>query len=130
MCKYPFDDPVWSELASSRHRDKRQLAKKKWGRSLLAAETFKRKSKYDPHLEQDEIRRFEMACVLDEASRDGELLPTECNVRKFYRRFQSFIGASNGQKTEYIMVIYQANGTVHGFPVTKQYLRDLGVNLS
>lgn len=129
MCRIPWSQPTWNEVASARHRDKRQAAISEWGRSLYAANTFKRKSKYDPNLTRHDIQRIEMECVRDARLRNGELPPTICGVRRYYRWFRDFIGASDGTKTNYIVVIHEATGDVHGFPVTEKYLKENGAQL-
>ena len=53
----------------------------------------------------------------------------KCDVRLYFRKFNDIIGASSGKKTNYILVVHEASGDVHGYPVTEKYLLDLGVQL-
>ena len=72
MCNFPWPQPKWSELASSRHRDRGAAAKKAWDRSFYAADTRNRKSKYTPYLSRNEIEQIEMECVQNAQMRTGE----------------------------------------------------------
>ena len=44
----------------------------------------------------------------------------------FYKCLDVEIGASDGLKTNYILVQYNSTGSVHGYPATADYLRGLG----
>jgi hypothetical protein len=70
---------------------------------------------------------MEMGCVQG----DGIELPRAApHFRRFYRQLPTEIGASEGKKTDYIMVQYNCDGAVHGYPVTAAYLRSKGAAIS
>ncbi len=101
---------------------------KLWDRGIIAAQTAEKghPSIYDPSLTDGEIREMEMSCVTGAGT---ELPRTLSHVRRFYRDFGTVIGASEGQKTEYVFVQYTSDGTVHGYPATSKYLESRGANL-
>jgi hypothetical protein len=124
MREAEFAPPRWVRLP--KHRKIGPRAEKMWEQSTLAAQAGKpgEPSIYDPGLTDDAIREMEMGCV---QGRDGIELPQRaCNFRRFYRHFPECIGASEGKKTNYIMVQYDRSGSVHGYPVTAHYLRSKG----
>jgi hypothetical protein len=96
---------------------------------LIDGDTTNRKSIYDPHLTIDQIRDLECDCVNDGLNGLREIPSGVCNLRRFFRKFDIDIGVSNGVRTQYVLVKYQHNGDVHGFPVTEQYLIDIGATL-
>ncbi len=51
------------------------------------------------------------------------------NERVFWMRMPEIIGASQGEETDLIYVIYNRSGTVHGYPITETELRRAGVKL-
>ncbi len=123
MSEADFAPPQWVRMP--KHRKTGPRAEKMWERSILAAQTEEhgQPSIYDPGLTDDAIREMEMGCVRG----GGTELPRRVyNVRRFYRHFPQYIGASEGKKTEYIMVQYEQDGSVHGYPVTVGYLRSRG----
>jgi hypothetical protein len=88
-----------------------------WERSTLAALTGgpSEPSIYDPRLTDDDIREMEMGSIQEDV---GVGLPQHAsNYRRFYRRFERDIGASEGKKTDCIMIQYDQGGSVHGYPV-------------
>ena len=120
--------PRWNAVAGRKHRRYGPRQRKLWDRSLIVAQTAEKgePSIYDPHLEEAEIRRMEMSCV------EGEGVELPCaiaHVRRFYRAFDRCIGASEGQRTNYIFVQWNSEGSVHGYPVTKRYLKSKGAAL-
>ena len=123
MREAEFAPPRWVRMP--KHRKVGPRAKKLWERSILAAQTGERDepSVYDPGLTDDEIREMEMNCVQGGGI---ELPQRACTLRRFYRAFPRCIGASEGKKTDYIMVQYDESGAVHGYPVTMDYLRSRG----
>ncbi len=62
------------------------------------------------------------------ASREGEsnYLDASDTSEGFIASFRQSSVLSEGEKTEYIMVQYDQDGTVHGYPVTVNYLRSRG----
>jgi hypothetical protein len=50
-------------------------------------------------------------------------------MRVFWREFPDYVGASNGEKTRFIIVRWYRNGSFHGFPVTRERLRFYGAEL-
>ena len=129
MCQnVEFSPPVWNEAGGRKHRRTGIRCKKLWDRSLLVAVTAQpnEPAVYDPNLTMHEIREMEMDCVLRGM---GMALPQRVpHVRRFYRVFDRAIGASNGEKTECILVQYNSDGAVHGYPVTREYLRKRGAS--
>lgn len=123
MREADFAPPHWEALR--KHRRVGPRAQKMWERSILAAQTEGKDepSIYDPGLSDAQIRDMEMGCV---QGAGVELPQRACNFRRFYRRFAGYIGASEGKKTEYIMVQYDQSGAVHGYPVTVGYLESKG----
>jgi hypothetical protein len=127
MREAEFAPPRWERYPKHRKRGRR--AEKMWERSILAAQTgvLGEPAVYAPHLTDVQVRDMEMSCVPGEGRGLGTELPQRaCNLRRFYRRFADYIGASEGKKTDYIMVQYDQSGCVHGYPVTVDYLRSRG----
>jgi hypothetical protein len=127
-----FAPPVWNELAGRRHRRRGPRCAKLWERSILAAQTGdpEQPSVYDPNLTDDEISRLEMACVPGHAAWGREAgieLPQRIpHLRMFYSHLDRVVGASEGKKTDYVLVKYNNDGSVHGYPVTARYLKSKG----
>ena len=48
------------------------------------------------------------------------------HVRRYCYCHDSEIGASLGERTPWMLVQYNNEGTVHGYPVTESYLRSKG----
>ena len=127
-CDVQWFEPYWDELAGRKHRKRGPRYIKQWDRSLIVAFTADgRESIYNPELTLDQIERLEMSTVQGDAG--GELILQICHVRKFWRRLAEDIGASQGKKTNYVLVQYNNNGSVHGYPVTESYLRQRGAQL-
>jgi hypothetical protein len=130
-----FAPPVWNELAGRRHRRRGPRQLKMWDRSILTAQTGTpdQPSLYDPNLTDQQISLLEMACVPGSNAWQSnvaiELPRTLPHVRMFYRRHDQIVGASNGKRTEYIIVKYNSDGSVHGYPVTSDYLKSKGADL-
>jgi hypothetical protein len=101
-----------------------------WDRSILAANTAQDDSLYDPNLTTKDIERIEMDCVQAALSGRGggvgELRLSICHVRRFSVQLSYVVGASQGSKTDYLLVQYEHNGSVHGWPVTLAYLKSQG----
>jgi hypothetical protein len=122
-----FRAPVWSEVASRKHRRSGPTWRQKWADSELARWTTHNDSVYSPYLTRDTIERIEMETVQGQGVEINVAAP---HFRRFYRRFDGMIGASEGKKTQYILVQWNRDGTVHGYPVTERYLRQQkGVDL-
>jgi len=104
-----------------------------WERSTLAASTASgNDSVYNPNLTRNDIEAIEMECVrraIAVPAAHNELQLTICHVRRFYVKLGNLIGASEGIKTDYILVQYENDGSVHGWPVTEKYLKLQGVVL-
>jgi len=126
MCNIQYQPAKWNRIASLKHHRRGLRVEKMWDRSILAVLTANGDSLYDPHLTPQEIEKFEMECVTAVDKRDGELETGLPHVRRFYRKFDCNIGASEGRKTPYILVQYNNDGSVHGYPVTKEYLKSKG----
>ena len=127
MCNILWQPPVWSDVASRPHRRSGRNQRRRWDLGIIDADTINRKSLYNPYLSVGQIKTYEMECVgagLEFGT--GELQSGVCNLRSFYRQFDFDIGVSCGFRTDLILVKYQQNGDVHGFPVTQKYLIDHG----
>jgi hypothetical protein len=75
------------------------------------------------------VRRIELESV---SGRGNEILPRKgANERHFWRKMAHDVGASKGQRTSFIYVIFHfSGGAVHGYPVTEAWLRRIeGVEL-
>jgi hypothetical protein len=88
----------------------------------------------------DEVRQIELETIenalgrgeVQSAAENGlEILPRKNpnHERHFWRRLPQPIGASKGEQTEYIYVLYHISGAVHGYPLTRELLREKGVNV-
>jgi hypothetical protein len=123
MSQVPFAHPEWARYR--KHRKCGPRFEKLWDRSVLAAQTgmSEEPSVYDPRLTDAEISEMEMKCVTGEGV---ELPSNSADIRRFYRRLDKIIGASSGRQTDYIMVQYSRDGSVHGYPVLAEYLRSRG----
>jgi hypothetical protein len=129
QCEVKWAVPYWDDPASRKHRKPSPRSKRNWDRSILAASTVGDSAAvYDPNLTRGDIQRMEMECVTVKGVAQ-ELPCSICHVRRFYRRFDSEIGACWGSKTKYILVQYNNNGSVHGYPASEAYLRDKGAQL-
>ena len=134
-CNVTWSAPFWDELYSRKHRKPSKRSRQMWDRSILAASTQGEgeDAVYDPNLTARDIEQIEMDCVRNALSAlgraPGELRLDICHVRRFYVRLGNIIGASEGIKTDYILVQYENNGSVHGRPVTAAYLRSRGAPL-
>jgi len=132
-CDVEWQQPVWNETASRKHRKAGPRSRKLWERSILAATTAGGEPAiYDPNLTRDQISEMEMECV--RVRPNGTTLGIElpqilCHVRTFYQNFDIEIGACDGTKTTYMFVQQNHDGSVHGYPVTESHLRDRGANL-
>ena len=89
-------------------------------------------------IDADEVERIELEMVegtnrADVVNRVGnEIIPRKGPMeRHFWREMDDYIGASKGQRVKFIYVLYNySGGVVHGYPVTKDYLKTIrGVNL-
>lgn len=109
-------------------RNHLNITRKDWERSIARAWTATKnsKSKYNPNVPRTRIEELELECARGEA---GEAILPITNTKRFYRRVDDVdllgrpIGASNGQFTEFIFVIVQRDGSVHGYPITKEELK-------
>lgn len=130
-CNVSWSAPRWAEIASRAHRCSGRDAQRRWDMSFLTQDTTGGKSLYDPYMQRNQIRDMELSCVTIQQNTDseGELPVDVCHVRRFYRRYQDQIGASEGVKTNCILVQYASNGDVHGYPVTESYLRLQGAQI-
>lgn len=60
----------------------------------------------------------------------NEILPRKTlHTRHFWLDAGHVIGASDGELTSFIYVIYGSSGEVHGYPITAQELKRKGVEL-
>lgn len=78
---------------------------------------------------REEVRRIELESVTGQGN---EILPRKGgHERHFWRKLDHDIGASKGSRTSYIYVVYHfSGGAVHGYPVTKNWLKSIdGVKL-
>jgi hypothetical protein len=48
------------------------------------------------------------------------------SIRRFYRRMDAVVGASSGEETNFVYVEWNAQGGVHGRPITADELRMKG----
>jgi hypothetical protein len=73
----------------------------------------------------DDVQRaLEIACVERE-----NFIYEDRSVRCYYMDVGRIIGASDGAETQFVYVEYCKDGAVHGRPMTKDQLRELGVIL-
>jgi hypothetical protein len=87
-------------------------------------------SRYHPRLSLADIERMELETVNAALGFGHEIAPApRRNERVFWRRFPDVIGASKGREANYIYVIYNRSGVVHGYPVGEDELRRAGVEL-
>ncbi len=135
MCEEAqFTPPWWDEVASRKHRRTGTRGEKMWDSSILTSQTKDgcAPAVYDPRIQRDEIGRMEMECVaqgIEGVPGITELPQKLPHVRKFYRVLDRIIGASKGEKTNCILVLYQKTGSVHGYPVTPEYLKSKGAKV-
>lgn len=137
MCEeVQFAPPWWDETPSRKHRSSGPRSERRWDSSVLTSQTKDRgePAVYDPRIQQDEICRMEMECVAQGISKKrppdiNELPQKRTHERRFYRVFDRIIGASDGKKTSCILVLYQESGSVHGYPVTLEYLKSKGAKV-
>lgn len=131
MCeRVAWARPYWNRAAGRKHRVGGSRARRLWERSVIVASTAGKgePSIYDPNLLDADIERMEMGCINEE--RQGTELPqTIPHVRRFYRRMDRVIGGSEGEPTEFILVQWNNEGSVHGYPVTRRYLIERGAAL-
>ena len=60
----------------------------------------------------------------------NEIEPRKTNmVRHFWVSADRTIGASRGELTRFVYVVYSISGEFHGYPVTSDELRQKGVNI-
>ena len=129
MCEHAqWAPPRWNAVAGRKHRRCGPGQRKLWDRSLIVAQTAERgePSIYDPNLTEDAIREMEMSCVTGQGM---ELPRRSPHLRRFYRQFDFCVGASQGKRTNYIHVQWNQEGSVHGYPVTREYLKSRGADL-
>ena len=133
MCEeVQFTPPWWDETASRKHRRTGARSEQMWDSSILTSQTKDAPAAYDPGIQQGEIRLMEMECVAQGiAGAPGIIeLPRKLpHVRKFCRALDRIIGASDGKKTNRILVVYEQIGSVHGYPVTLEYLKSKGAKV-
>lgn len=120
-CEVTWHAPAWNEDASRKHRLGGPHAKRNWERSITKAITKggDHPSVYDPNLNPLEIERIEMQTI-DAAF---ELPQRLCTVRYFARDVGRIVGACNGEFADWVFVKYNADGSVHGYPLTQEYLK-------
>jgi DNA polymerase II small subunit/DNA polymerase delta subunit B len=86
-------------------------------------------ARYAPSLSLAQIEQMEMETVTVQGLGNEILAGTKPHVREFWRDMGRTIGASNGRETEYIFVVYHLSGAVHGYPITEEELRSIGVQV-
>jgi hypothetical protein len=108
------------------------------GEAAILASTAKKDSPSVYLIDRNIVRRVELETVdgfnrPDNANTVGhEILPRKgSQERHFWRELPDNIGASKGQRTKFIYVLYHfSGGAVHGYPVTREYLQSIpGVDL-
>jgi hypothetical protein len=79
-------------------------------------------------LKREEIREIELAIV---RLGENEILPRKYSgERHFWAKLGTVIGACKGVPTEYVYVLYNREGSVHGYPITAELLaRKEGVEI-
>ena len=125
-CDVVWRDAQWNSDAARKHVRRGPREEKNWERSITTALTGDpyQPSVFDPNLTDQQIQELVMGCL------DGtELRRTICHRRTFYKRVTKIIGASEGIKTDFVFATYSNDGSVHGYPVTTQYLRDRGATI-
>src|SRR5882724_1128165 len=113
MCHLQWSDPVWDKLSNQKHR---RAQKRSWDRSITTAWTGEpdEPSQFNPHLSDAQIEEMELACI-----RDGDQIQDKCHKRTYWARLTDVIGASAGEKTQFLYVEYLNTGNVHGWPITE-----------
>lgn len=130
MCEQ-WAEPRWDSLAYRR----RHLCSttRLWERNFVKQRTSEPNaaSQYNPNFSRDRVEQLEMKCARGEC---GSFIQGNHRTKTFYLRVDEFdkfggkIGVSRGEFTEYIFVIRQADGSVHGFPITwEELVRNKGV---
>lgn len=82
-------------------------------------------ARYSPALTAAQIENMEMDCV--RAPLGTELPRPKDHVRAFFQEFDFEVGASQGQRTNFIYVEYHTSGVVHGYPITETELESKGM---
>ena len=124
MCD-EWAEPRWdSDTYEQNHLN---VTTRDWERSVARTWTRAKnaKAKYNPNFSRNRVEQLELECARGES---GHPIKTTGNIRTFYRHVGDLfhgrpIGASSGEDTEYIFVIRQRDGSVHGYPITKAELR-------
>lgn len=124
MCDQ-WAEPRWD--SETYERNHLNITTRDWERSIARAWTGTKnaKAKYNPNFSRAQIEKLELDCARGNA---GQPIKTTANIKTFYRHIGDHvqgrpIGASSGEDTEYIFVIRQRDGSVHGYPITKAELR-------
>jgi len=123
MCHLPWRDPVWDKISNRKHR---RASRQQWQRSITVAWTGQpdEASQFDPNLTDAEIETMQIESVnSDPEYVVGTPIRSECHKRTFFRDMQRIIGASAGEKTQFIYVEYVNSGQVHGWPITEDQLK-------
>ena len=101
----------------------RRVSKKKWDRSIAKAQSTERnaKSQYSPYISEQNVCCFEMKCARGEIG--FKISQTE-HGETFFANLDvgNWVGVSRGEFTNYIFVVKQGAGSVHGYPITRSDL--------
>jgi hypothetical protein len=82
-------------------------------------------AQFDPGITDAELSDMELQTVGDENNLPrGTLIQDRCHKRTFYRDMGRVIGASAGERTQFIFVEYVNSGTVHGRPMTWREIQE------
>jgi hypothetical protein len=113
---------------------------KTWKQFVIETGLGETSSRYGPRgaITEPMIRGMEMGVVKTVTKSDltdeeiapiacGELPRTKDHVREFWGKQGQKVGAALGEETEYIFVEYHQSGAVHGRPMTKKMLIELGM---
>jgi len=91
-----------------------------WAVSIRRTAGREGNARYSPQLTLADIERIEMEAV---SGMGIEILPPRRRLeRVFWRRLLDEVGASKGERTDLIYVIYNQSGAVHGYSITESEL--------
>jgi len=115
------DGLVWDSVTYRTHV--RRTSKRKWERSIARAESADAyaKSQYNPSVAEQRIQCIEMKCA---RGKIGFKISQTDHGENFFARIDAdeWLGVSAGEFTNYVFVVKQRGGKVHGYPITRSDL--------
>jgi hypothetical protein len=135
-CEVSWNEPQWDRVACRKHFKPSPSSKRNWTRSILTMYTSDGGAAvFDPNLTLSEIESMGMGCLqivhgrVQPAAGVVEFHGPVCHIRRFYKEFESTVGACDGAQTRYLFVEYISAGSVHGWPASVSCLRKKGANI-